>query len=81
MISYALYQIIIFMIDRGFDLNISNIIYIIIFLLFCIYLEIIILKFCNLDKYTNLEISYRGEKDTIKEIIMSFDDTNSIISF
>ncbi len=81
MISYALYHLIIFIIDREFELNISNIIYIIIFLFFCIYLEIIILKFCNLDKNTNLEISYRGEKDTIKEIIMSFDDTNSIISF
>ena len=69
MISYALYQIIIFIIDS--KLNIPNIIYIIIFLFFCIYLEIITLNFCDLDKYTNLEIAKRGEKDTIGELISS----------
>ena len=81
MISYALYHLIMNIIETKLELNFSNIIYIIIFLFFCIYLEIITLKFCNLDKYTNLGISKRGEKEIIKELIMSSDENNSTISF
>ncbi len=80
MISYALYHLIMNIIETKFKFKISNILYIIIFLFFCIYLEIITLNFCDLDKYTNLGISKRGEKDTIDELIMSSDDTNSTIS-
>ena len=79
MISYALYNIIKIIINREFKLNIPNILYILIFFLFCIYLEIISLNFCNLNKYTNIEISIRGEKSTNDEINMS-SDTSSIFS-
>ena len=54
MISYALYHLIKIIIDS--KLNIPNILYIIIFFFFCIYLEIITLNFCDLDKDTYLEI-------------------------
>ena len=38
------------------------------FLSFCIFSEIITLHFCELDKYTNEEISERGTKDTLEFI-------------
>jgi hypothetical protein len=72
MIPYALYNIITIIINREFKLNIPNILYILIFFLFCIYLEIISLNFCNLNKYTNIEISIRGQKSTNDEINMTF---------
>ena len=68
-----------YIILREFKLSIPNILYILIFFLFCIYLEIISLNFCNLNKYTNIEISIRGEKSTNDEINMS-SDTSSIFS-
>ncbi len=79
MIPYALYNITTIIINREFKLSIPNILYILIFFLFCIYLEIISLNFCNLNKYTNIEISIRGEKSTNDEINMS-SDTSSIFS-
>jgi hypothetical protein len=79
MISYALYNIITNIINREFKLSIPNILYILIFFLFCIYLEIISLNFCNLDQYTNIEIAKRGEKITNDEIYMS-SDTSSVSS-
>ena len=79
MIPYALYNIITIIFNREFKLSIPNILYILIFFLFCIYLEIISLNFCNLNKYTNIEISIRGEKSTNDEINMS-SDTSSIFS-
>ena len=38
------------------------------FLSFCIFSEIITLHFCELDKFTNEEISERGKRDTISFI-------------
>ena len=38
------------------------------FLSFCIFSEIITLHFCELDKYTNKEISERGTRDTLEFI-------------
>ena len=78
MISYALYNIITIIINN-FEINIPNILYILIFFLFCIYLEIISLNFCGLNKYTNIEIAKRGEKITNDEIYMS-SDTSSVSS-
>ncbi len=72
MIPYALYNIITIIFNIEFKLSIPNILYILIFFLFCIYLEIISLNFCNLNKYTNIEISIRGEKSTNDEINMTF---------
>ena len=79
MIPYALYNIITIIIIREFKLSTPNILYILIFFLFCIYLEIISLNFCNLDQYTNIEIAKRGEKITNDEIYMS-SDTSSVSS-
>ena len=79
MIPYALYNITTIIINREFKLSIPNILYILIFFLFCIYLEIISLNFCNLDQYTNIEIAKRGEKITNDEIYMS-SDTSSVSS-
>ena len=79
MIPYALYNVTRIIIDRKLRLSIPNILYILILFLFCIYLEIISLNFCNLDKYTNIEISIRGERITNNEIYMS-SDTSSVSS-
>ena len=75
MIPYALYNVTRIIIDRKLRLSIPNILYILTFFLFCIYLEIISLNFCNLNKYTNIEISIRGEKSTNDEINMSFNNS------
>ena len=79
MISYALYNIITNIINREFELNIPNILYILIFFLFCIYLEIISLNFCGLNKYTNIEIAKRGEK-SMQDELNDFVKENIIIS-
>ncbi len=79
MISYALYHILLRIIRKNFESKLSIILYILILFLFCIYLEIISLTFCNLDQYTNIEISIRGERITNNEIYMS-SDTSSVSS-
>ena len=80
MIPYALYNVTRIIIDRKLRLSIPNILYILTFFLFCIYLEIISLNFCNLDKYTNIEISIRGEKSTNDEIKINMSSDISVIS-
>jgi hypothetical protein len=70
MISYALYNIIKIIIT-DFKLSTSNILYILLIFFFCIYLEIITLNFCGLDKYTYFQISQRGKINSIEELVMT----------
>ena len=69
MISYALYNIIKIIIT-DFKLSTSNILYILLIFFFCIYLEIITLNFCGLDKNTNFQITKRGKLNSIEELVM-----------
>ena len=70
MISYALYNIINFIIT-DFKLSTSNILYILLIFFFCIYLEIITLNFCGLDNNTYCRISQRGKINSIEELVMT----------
>ena len=57
--------------------------YIILYLLLiigiCIYLEIIILNFCDLNLFTNYKISERGEDEKIQAFIKNNESSFSII--
>ena len=77
MISYGLYNIMQVIIYRKLELKFKNILYILSLFLFCIYLEIITLNFCNLDKNTHYEISNRAEKTTNEELINFINENNN----
>ena len=68
MIAYGTFNIIQHIINKELKLKFKNILYIISLFLFCIYLEIITLNFCGLDKNTNFEISKRARKNVNKEL-------------
>ena len=77
LISYGLYNIMQVIIYRELELKFKNILYILSLFLFCIYLEIITLNFCNLDKNTHYEISNRAEKTTNEELINFINENNN----
>jgi hypothetical protein len=77
LISYGLYNIMQVIIYRKLELKFKNILYILSLFLFCIYLEIITLNFCNLDKNTHYEISNRAEKTTNEELINFINENNN----
>jgi hypothetical protein len=77
MIAYGSFNIIQLIINKELKLKFKNILYIISLFLFCIYLEIITLNFCNLDKNTHYEISNRAEKTTNEELINFINENNN----
>ena len=77
MIAYGSFNIIQLIINKELKLKFKNILYILSLFLFCIYLEIITLNFCNLDKNTHYEISNRAEKTTNEELINFINENNN----